>query len=324
VGYAFEKSRFRKVSDSDPSWARAAGGLISNVDDLWLWEKALNSGKLLDSGLLLQARTEVHLPDGRATGYGLGWIVTTVGNCHAFAHGGDIPGFTAYEMAAAREDGESLYMAILCNAENPRQRPNDIADQIGSILLGIAPTETTAVPLECLESYAGIYRISETESIEILLNDGKLYLQRANGSSSVLVPHSVTDFYNPSNQAHNIFVRNEAGRVDRVIFHPRMGPEIVDWRQPSTAKYPVSREMLDRYVGDYKARGNRETVKIRRRNDELTIQVDDETAVALLPDGPDHFHGRLVVATARFTVGSDGKIRELEWTQNGEKNVFKK
>src|SRR6185312_12387266 len=80
--------RVRGYSRAAGGWANAeyvsttlpyaAGGLGSNIDDLWKWEQALSSGKLIAPELLAKARSEHRLADGRGTGYGFGWQVGTL------------------------------------------------------------------------------------------------------------------------------------------------------------------------------------------------------------------------------------------------------
>jgi len=59
----------------NPSWAWAAGALVSNVTDLARFYRALLDGRLIGSGLLREMRTTVPLAPG--IGYGLGLASTS-------------------------------------------------------------------------------------------------------------------------------------------------------------------------------------------------------------------------------------------------------
>lgn len=81
------------VTDWNPSWAWAAGQMISTLDDLRTWTRVLATGKLLSPAL--QRAREQFLPapqEGEGAKYGLGlendngWI----------GHNGNIPGYVTF------------------------------------------------------------------------------------------------------------------------------------------------------------------------------------------------------------------------------------
>ncbi|MFI9384587.1 serine hydrolase domain-containing protein [Kutzneria sp. NPDC052558] len=101
----------------NPSWAGAAGAIISDTDDLNTFLRALLSGRLLKPAQLRQMRTTVPAhefdrswPNAR---YGLGiiWIPTSCGGY--WAHGGDIPGFKTRDGISA--DGRRSVVITINN-----------------------------------------------------------------------------------------------------------------------------------------------------------------------------------------------------------------
>ena len=54
----------------------AAGALVSTVDDLALWNTAIERGRLLSDASRARWFAPYTLPSGRATGYAMGWSVT--------------------------------------------------------------------------------------------------------------------------------------------------------------------------------------------------------------------------------------------------------
>lgn len=95
-GYSRTAGGWANAEYVSPTLPYAAGGLLSNVDDLWKWEQALASGKLIAPELLAKARSEHHLADGRGAGYGFGWQVGTLDGHATAEHGGRAHGFTGY------------------------------------------------------------------------------------------------------------------------------------------------------------------------------------------------------------------------------------
>jgi D-alanyl-D-alanine carboxypeptidase len=82
------------VSGWPPSWAWAAGAVVSNADDLAHFYPALMSGRLLKPWLVKQMTTTVDT--GQGLGYGLG-IYTMNTPCGAvWGHDGGIPGYVSF------------------------------------------------------------------------------------------------------------------------------------------------------------------------------------------------------------------------------------
>ena len=71
----------------------AAGGMVSTVDDLAVFMLALQSGKLVSLAGVRKMNRSYVLPNGKATGYGLGAWVRTVDGNRLVGHGGYIFNF---------------------------------------------------------------------------------------------------------------------------------------------------------------------------------------------------------------------------------------
>jgi serine beta-lactamase-like protein LACTB len=71
----------------------ASGGLVSTVDDLAVFMLALQDGKLVSAANVKRMNASYVLPNGKATGYGLGSWVRTVNGKHLVGHGGYVFNF---------------------------------------------------------------------------------------------------------------------------------------------------------------------------------------------------------------------------------------
>ncbi|GKU78977.1 hypothetical protein L3i20_v233740 [Paenibacillus sp. L3-i20] len=81
-------------TETNPSWANAAGSMISTGDDLNTFFIALLGGKLLEPSTLEQMLTGVETPVGN---YGLGIMETKLANgVTIWGHGGNTPGFATF------------------------------------------------------------------------------------------------------------------------------------------------------------------------------------------------------------------------------------
>jgi D-alanyl-D-alanine carboxypeptidase len=83
----------------NPSYALAAGGVISTADDLATWIRALVGGKILDADYQRQwldspEPEDPSKPLGQKYGYGIGQI--TFGPNSLYFHGGEMPGYNSF------------------------------------------------------------------------------------------------------------------------------------------------------------------------------------------------------------------------------------
>jgi D-alanyl-D-alanine carboxypeptidase len=87
------------VSVGSPSFDWAAGGLVSNADDLAGFFRALLRGRLLRPDLLRLMRTTVEAPQlGRGNAYGLGLERVPVPCGATWGHAGASPGYTSHAL----------------------------------------------------------------------------------------------------------------------------------------------------------------------------------------------------------------------------------
>jgi D-alanyl-D-alanine carboxypeptidase len=95
-----------------PSWAWAAGGVVSTVGDLARFYASLLGGALLPPRQLAEMKTIV-LIQGGPDGYGLGLQRLTLRCGTVWGHAGSVPGFST--LAASSEDG-SHQAVVMVNA----------------------------------------------------------------------------------------------------------------------------------------------------------------------------------------------------------------
>jgi D-alanyl-D-alanine carboxypeptidase len=94
------------VTEINPSWAWAAGALVSNAADVSRFYRSLLGGRLLDRRLLKEMKTTVPDPEGGGE-YGLG-IARVQAQCGAFwGHEGALPGYVTWALTTedARRSG---------------------------------------------------------------------------------------------------------------------------------------------------------------------------------------------------------------------------
>ncbi|MBO9202150.1 MULTISPECIES: serine hydrolase [Niastella] len=154
-GYYKDGADYKNPDFWSPTIEYAAGGLISNVDDLLKWHNGLYSYQLLKKETLQKAFTPFRLSDGKATDYGYGWFAKTNNGIQSIEHEGGLPGFRTNEIYYP---GEDVFIAILCNFGTAPIE--DLSAGISAVALGKSLQSDVKVDPAILDKYVGVYKLS--------------------------------------------------------------------------------------------------------------------------------------------------------------------
>ncbi len=110
----------------DMSIPYAAGGLYSTVEDLYRWDRALYTDKLISKSL----RDKMFTPFG-GFGYGYGWGIGKEGDRPMASHAGGINGFSS---SITRYPNDKIVIIVLSNREDGNS--GDIGVQLAKIVFG--------------------------------------------------------------------------------------------------------------------------------------------------------------------------------------------
>ena len=133
AGYIATKNGYIISDYIDMKIPHAAGALYSTVEDLYTWDRALYTGKLISSASREKMFTPVK------SGYGYGWGIGETFGRKRISHNGGINGFVTHIGRYPEEDG---CVIVLSNQANARMR--DIVNDVTAILFG-QPVEIPAV-----------------------------------------------------------------------------------------------------------------------------------------------------------------------------------
>jgi CubicO group peptidase (beta-lactamase class C family) len=94
-GYALENNKFVPSDQSLTSAVLGDGGIYTSVNDLFKWDQALYTHKILSQKMLKEAVTVTSpTTDISNSGYGFGWYITKHHDTDLFFHRGHTCGFT--------------------------------------------------------------------------------------------------------------------------------------------------------------------------------------------------------------------------------------
>ncbi len=217
----------------DMAQAFSAGGLYSTVEDLYCFDQAVLTGKLLKPETVAAAFAPVRLNDGTEAKYGFGWMLASYRGVREIGHGGDGTGFNAWN---AYYPDSGLIVIVLSNVgmRPAGALPNAdvLAHKIAAIYIGdqmLPEDRLVEVKLDpkLLESYAGVYTLegrqevvdATGDTITFRVEDGRL-VAYTKMPKATLCAESETSFYVQQQQSNHIaFVRDDGGTVTGIALH---------------------------------------------------------------------------------------------------------
>ena len=176
------------------SQAAAAGGLVSNADDLFHWMSALHSGKVLRADSYRRMTTPAALPSGRTGDSACGLAARRVGGEAAFEHVGRDPGFMSETLFLPKS---KIGVVVLTNTDNPHTDISVMAAKLAATALGRPYPQRRPVALKQtqMQALAGEYQRAQGGHRTILVREGRLYTHRDGGMDHVLRAASENELY---------------------------------------------------------------------------------------------------------------------------------
>jgi CubicO group peptidase (beta-lactamase class C family) len=325
-GYTMSKDGLRNAEYLSMTQPYAAGSLLSNVDDMALWDAALYTERLVKQPSLQRAWTPYVLKDGTPTGYGFGWSKFQYEGRALIEHGGGIHGFSTIGIRAPED---RVYVAILTNRDY--QTPDDVGLRVAAIAVGRPMRDAVAVSVAAagLEARAGVYQISEKETYVVRHDGAKLFIQRAGGRSNEVFPLSPDVFFYEKDSLDRLtFAKDASGKVTGLKVSRRFGPPTsaarTDKPIPKEREaLKLSEDVLERYVGVYEIAPTF-SVTITRSGGQLFGEPTGQPKLELFAESERMFFLKAVDAQVEFQTDAEGKVTGLILHQGGRDAPAKK
>lgn len=172
-GYTGGQQGFINAPHISMTHPYAAGAILSTVEDLFKWNQALHSYKLIRKETLEKALTRYTLADGKKTRYGYGWRFGSIQDSPSFWHAGGINGFTSMAMFLPEED---VFVVLLSNCD--ANSPEEVTAKLAALAIG-KPYEYKPIPAErgTLVQYTGVYENENGRQRVITISNDTLYSQ---------------------------------------------------------------------------------------------------------------------------------------------------
>lgn len=307
----------RKISMSVP---HAAGALLSTVDDLQKWNRALHEGKVLEDATYLAMIT----PVGKAAEqhYGFGIETGTVQGHPVLRHSGGIFGFASM---LEYVPGPDISVVMLQNSDANAGHPDTavLANRLVASALGEPYPEAKpiAIGAASLPSLEGVYRLDKDTARVLRVVDGKLTSQRIGGQQLVLIPIGIDEFlFEEDGVTRFVIQRDAKGKVTGMRFFANGEPPgMIATRttEPMPAiRQPVTlpRAVIDRVIGTYVVGEGQLTVFLE--GETLKTQMAGQPAFDLFAESPDVFFLTVADATLTFAA-APGPAASVTLRQGG-------
>ncbi|MEM8960109.1 MAG: serine hydrolase [Acidobacteriota bacterium] len=302
----------------------AAGSMLSTVDDLAVWQQALEAGKVVSAESLEVMWRAHRLPDGDNTDYGYGFQIGEHAGHQIVRHGGGINGFAAQLTTVPDQD---IVVAVLTNHTGAEVSPTRLAALATARLLGESiPTEEVEIAADKLDDYVGVYRIDEETTRAVNQRDGKLLtLRTGNETWSTAVAGGEDLFFYPTGTNYFTFERDAEGKVVAMLMHDFAAtPEravLTDEPVPEAAEtVDVAVEAMERLVGDYQLMPEF-VLSIFIEDGALLSRGTGQDAIPLLAESELEWIAPQVGARLIFTPDADGAVTSVTLRQGGQEIV---
>ncbi|MDQ2086591.1 serine hydrolase [Herbivorax sp. ANBcel31] len=304
-----------------------SGYLYSTVEDLYKWETALKTDKLVKTETL-DMIFDVHIEDNFFSGgFGLGWFIFTETEFgDVIYHPGNIHGFTSYMSRYVDKD-----MTIIATINND----NYDYDSIVEVLLKILnkepyqlPPEITEIELdsETLQSYTGLYQHISESNITITESEDQLYAQLPGQVEVEIFPMSETEFFYKEIEAYITFKKDDSGEIVGLQF--KQGGEVIDTVKVSSAPkereiVEVAPEIYEEYVGEYEFESDL-VLTISTEDDGIYAQMTDHLYLEIFPMSETEFFYEEYEAEIEFIKDEDDIVVGLIFEEFGHEYVLDK
>ncbi|HEU4633570.1 MAG TPA: serine hydrolase [Flavisolibacter sp.] len=313
-GYTQVERRLENAATISMTQPYAAGSLLSTVEDLFTWNQAVQSHKLVKKQTLDKAFTRYKLVNGKETSYGYGWRFGFIQESPSIWHGGLINGFRTMALYLP---GEEVYVVVLTNCDC--SAPEDLTAKLAAVAIGKPYADKEMViASSALQAYAGVYANENGDQRIVHVEGGRLYVQAGRGPRVAIKAFKKDNFFFDDPMITVTFSRNGAGKVDRLTIHSRNSNEV--WNRSdkpalTQAEIKLDEKILETYTGEYEVTPQF-TFAVTREKDRLFLQATGQPKLEMFAEAADKFFLKVNDARLEF-VRESGKITKVILKQGG-------
>jgi CubicO group peptidase (beta-lactamase class C family) len=343
AGYSKTADGYTNAAYLDMSIPYAAGSMYSTVEDLYLWDQALYTDKLLSA----QSKELMYKPF--LDNYAYGWFVANASfklndqPVQTIRHGGGINGFST---TIARFPREKNLIVLL---DNTGQNVGKLSETITKIIydqpyeppkMSIVAILETTIKEKGIEAGIAQYRELKTkqsathdfsepelntvgyrlmqagkvkEALEIFKLNVEAYPQAANTYDSL------AEAYMNLNQ-RELAITNYKKSLE---LNPKNTNAVDMLKRLEKGPVTVDAKVFDTYVGEYELAPNF-VLRVFREGDKFMTQATGQGAFEIFPESETTFYPRAFQAKLTFVKDAEGKVTSVKLLQGGREVTGKR
>ena len=353
TGYENNGNGFINSPFLDMSIPYAAGSLYATVEDLYLWDQALYTNKLL-SQKYMDMYFKPHIPAFGSFHYAYGWMVgnealgNTTDSIAVITHGGGINGFNTQ---ISRQLSDKSLIVLLNNTGGAP------LGKITQSILGIINDKTYDLPktplasklLEVIETKgidAGVaYFEKNKDNKDFDVNENEMnqtgyqLLGSDKTKEAIQVFKLNVDAYPKSANVYDSYAEalmksgDNKGAIENYTKAVEMNPgneNAIDMltklgvdTSNLTKEFEVPEALLESYIGVYELMPTFK-ITITKEGKQLKAQATGQPMLDILAKSNDTFYLKEVAAQIQFMKDENGEIESLTLFQNGQEMNGKK
>jgi CubicO group peptidase (beta-lactamase class C family) len=344
TGYSKTSDGYTNAAYLDMSIPYAAGSMYSTVEDLYLWDQALYTDKLLSA----QSKALMYKPF--LADYAYGWVVRNASfkqndkPVQVITHGGGINGFTT---TIVRYPNEKNLIVMLDNTGSSYLDP--LSESLAKILYNQPYDPPKVSIVETLEktinekgiaagiaqyrdlkaNQAATYDFAEPELNNLgyrLLRGGKpkeaIEIFKLNVEAypkGFNTYDSLAEAYLAVNE-RELAIQNYKKSIE---LNPNNTNAAEVVKRLEKAPVTVDAKVFDTYVGEYEVRPGF-VMRVFREGDKFMTQATGQPVFEIFPESETTFSPRAFVAKLTFVKDADGKVTGIKIEQGGREINGKK
>lgn len=198
-GYSKFDGKIEKATLQEVTIMYSAGALISNVDDIYKWHRALYNQKLVTIETLEKATTQFKFSDSTFSQYAYGWFIKNIDGSKTIEHSGSTDGFQSDEIYLPKEN---VFVIALYNCYEADMDWQILTNDIVRLAIGKTINNNVKVKETLLKTYVGTYEVTlnnVNHKLMVTFEDGTLSIEAANPDDRLpkvqLYANSENEFY---------------------------------------------------------------------------------------------------------------------------------
>ena len=252
-----------------------AGGLLTTVGDLLLWNENFTHAKVGGPEMVKTQQTPATLIGGLQIPYGAGLTINSVNGLREVSHGGATGGYRTW---LGRYPDRAVSVAVLCNSAtaNPAKLGRDTASLWTGAVAAKPLATTYAGDAAKMEALAGMYRRQRDNTVtRINWHDGKLTMDPGN---TELLPIAAGRFLAAATEQAVLFEDGTPIQMRMVTPFGEVRYERAEPAQPTAAE-------LAALAGEYESREIGTTLQLAPgvKPGEMTYRIGSNAPVTLRP-----------------------------------------